>query len=83
LGAWISFRLSAKLGAFDPGIGKAGNVDHGVRKLAVTLPDGKFHAFDGLKVPNPEFVALNQVMFISTATEKTAFYLDSLSIKNE
>ena len=80
---WIRFEISAKLGKPDPGIGKAGTIDHGVWNLAVTLPDGQTRDFRKLTFGNPEFEALNQVMFISLANEMTTTYLDSVEIRNE
>ncbi len=83
VGEWVRFAISAKLGKPDPGIGKAGNVGHGVWNLAVTLPDGQTEDFPALTFGDAEFDALNQVMFISLAQEKTTAYLDSVEIRSE
>ena len=83
LAAWVRFKVSARLGKPEPGIGKAGDADHGRWRLVVTLPDGQVKAFEQLTFAQPEFDALNQVMFISLATEKTTTYLDSVDIRAE
>ncbi len=82
-GQWLRFGISAKLGKLDPGIGKAGAVGHGMWQLRVTLPNGNVRPFEGLAFAQPEFEDLNQVMFISLATDATTTYLDSVMIRNE
>jgi hypothetical protein len=83
LNQWVRYRLSAKLGKLDPGIGKAGAVDHGLWELTVTLPDGSVREFKRLAAADEEFSDLNAVMFISLAQEATTFYLDSVHIRQE
>ena len=80
---WVRFRVTAKLGKLDPGIGKAGNADHGVWQLEVVTPDGKTAIDRTFPFPQKDFVDLQQVMFVSLAQEKTACYLDSVRIRNE
>ena len=81
--AWIRLNVSARLGERDPGIGAAGNADHGVWTLTVTLPDGETSEFSQLAFADAEFAGLRQVMFISLADEATTVYLDSVEIHTE
>jgi len=80
---WLRFRMTAKLGLPDPGIGKAGNADHGVWQLTVTMPDGTTAIDKTFPFAQKDFSNLGQVMFVSLAQEKTACYLDSVRIRNE
>ena len=70
-GQWIHVEISAALGD------KAGTWD-----LAVTLPGKALEKFAGLKNPSPDFKRLNWFGFSSTAVDKTAFYLDNLTVVN-
>jgi len=82
-GKWITLRTTARLGAFDPGIGRAGEAGYGTWGLDVTLPDGTVRSFKGLKHTDKEFKNLGNVMFISTATRRAVFYLDEVKIAAE
>jgi len=79
-GKWAKLRATARLGELDPGIGSAGEAEHGVWNLEVVLPDGTIKAFKGLKHADSEFKDLSNVMFISVATERAVFYLDEVRI---
>lgn len=80
---WIGFELRARLGAPEPGIAQAGMEQHGRWSLTVSLPGQPPRTFPSLSYSDPEFRDLATVMFISTATERTAFYLDSVRIRCE
>ena len=80
LGKWLKVRTTARLGEFDPGIGRAGEAEYGLWNLEVTLPDGTARSLKGLKHADKEFKNLASVMFISTATERAVFYLDEVKI---
>jgi len=82
-GKWIKLTTTARLGAFDPGIGRAGEAGHGLWALDVTLPDGTVKSFKGLRHGDKEFADLATVMFISTATRRAVFYLDEVKIAAE
>jgi hypothetical protein len=56
---------------------------NGLWDLAVTLPGQPARRFEGLKNGSPEFKNLTWVGWSSTATVKTAFYLDNLALTSE
>ena len=80
MGQWVKLKTTARLGEFDPGIGRAGEAEHGLWTLDVALPDGTVRSFKGMKHVDKEFKDLSSVMFISTATERAVFYLDEVRI---
>jgi hypothetical protein len=82
-GQWLRFRVSARLGEPDPGIGAAGLAEHGVWQLAVSLADGTPILAKTFPIAQKDFKDLRQVMFISLAQESTTCYLDSIHIRNE
>ena len=82
-GKWLKLKTTARLGEFDPGIGRAGAKEYGLWNLEVTLPDGTVRSFNGLKHADGEFKDLASVMFISTATKRAVFYLDEVRISSD
>lgn len=80
-GQWLKIKMTARLGAFDPGIGGAGAEEYGRWNLEVTLPDGHVESFEGLKHADEQFENLKNVMFISSATGPAVFYLDEVKIR--
>ena len=82
-GEWIAFELRARLGAFDPGIDGAGAEQHGRWSLTVSILGRPPRTRRDLPHGDPEFQDLTGLMFISTATERTAFFLDSVRIRCE
>lgn len=71
-GQWVQFELSAPLG----------EASKGFWTLKVTLPDGVEHVFADLLNGSKTWNTLEWLVFVSNATEKTAFYLDNLVIRN-
>ncbi|MCK5802161.1 MAG: right-handed parallel beta-helix repeat-containing protein [Lentisphaeria bacterium] len=80
---WIGLTVRARLGEFDPGIGREGAKEHGIWSLEVRLPNGEIRTYRQLKHANPEFKELTSVMFISTATKTATVYLDEVRISVE
>ncbi len=83
LATWVRFEMKARLGALDPGIGNAGAAAYGFWQLRVEVPGQEALVLKQLRHVDPEFRDLTQVMFVSTATQKTAFYIDSVRITCE
>lgn len=69
---WVHFDLSAPLG----------EASQGTWTLKVTLPDGTEKVFADLPNGNKPWNTLEWLVFVSSATKKSAFYLDNLVIKN-
>ena len=80
---WLRYHVSARLGTLDPGIGAAGNAEHGVWRLEVRDAGGAPLLDKTFPFAQKDFADLRQVMFVSLATERTACYLDSVRIVNE
>jgi len=80
MGQWLKLKTTARLGAFDPGIGGAGALEHGHWNLEVGLPDGSVESFEDVKHIDADFHDLRSVMFVSGATEHAVFYLDEVRI---
>jgi len=72
VGQWVHVVVSA-------GQGKKAN---GTWKLTVTLPGRKPKTFAALKTGRPDWKTLDWCGFSSTATEKTAYYLDNIQLTN-
>jgi hypothetical protein len=60
-----------------------GSKSDGTWALILALPGQPPKRFDGLKNGHAEFHVLTWIGFSSTATDKTAFYLDNLEISND
>ena len=71
VGAWFHVEVSAKVGA---------DVD-GKWRLHLTLPGGQPHSFEFDN--GPGFKNLTWVGWSSSATDKTAFYLDNIQLRND
>lgn len=80
---WLRYRVSARLGEPDPGIGATGLAEHGIWRLEVTRADGSPVLAKTFPIAQADFKNLRQVMFISLAQEPTVCYLDSVHIRNE
>jgi hypothetical protein len=78
---WFSVAMTARLGAFDPGIAGAGAETFGVWQLSVTLPGESVRRFENIVIGDDAFADLKAVMFISLATHGTAFHIDSVKIR--
>jgi hypothetical protein len=72
-GQWFHVEITAKVGA---------DAD-GKWALTVALPGESPRRFPDLAVASPEFKNFTWTGWCSMATDKTAFYLDNLRIKNE
>jgi hypothetical protein len=83
LDTWVRIEVKARLGALDPGIGSAGATEYGVWQLRFEVPGRDPLLLTALPHGSPEFRDLTQVMFISTATQRAVFYLDSVRITCE
>ncbi|RYX85900.1 right-handed parallel beta-helix repeat-containing protein [bacterium] len=69
---WVHFEISASLGA-----NSTGQWD-----LTVTLPNTAPQRFTNLKNGSPDWKTLEWLGFVSTASEKTTFYLDNIKLSN-
>ncbi|MCL4190300.1 MAG: right-handed parallel beta-helix repeat-containing protein [Thermoguttaceae bacterium] len=72
-GQWVHFEVTAAVGA---------DAD-GKWDLAVGLPGKPPQQFSGLATPSANFKNLTWSGWCSMATEKTAFYLDNIRVRNE
>ena len=73
VGQWFHFEITAQVGA----------AANGQWELTVQQPGQEPRRFPGLAVGNPEFKNLTWTGWCSMATDKTAFYLDNVQLKNE
>ena len=64
-------------------IAKVGTDADGQWNLTVQLPGEQPQRFPDLAVANPEFKNLTWAGWCSMATDKTAFYLDNIQMKNQ
>jgi hypothetical protein len=72
-GQWFHVEITAKVGT----------AADGKWNLTVVLPGEQPRRFPDLAVASPEFKNFTWTGWCSMATDKTAFYLDNLRIKNE
>jgi hypothetical protein len=73
VGQWFQIEIAAPVGT---------DAD-GKWDLTVTLPGETPRRFPGLAVANPDFKNHTWIGWCSMATDKTAFYLDNVRLKNE
>ena len=73
LGAWVHVEVTAAVGTDVTG----------TWRLVLSRPGQPPETFDRLANGNPDFGALTWLGFSSSATAKTAFYLDNLEIRPE
>ena len=72
-GQWFHVEITAKVGT----------AADGKWNLTVVLPGEQPRRFPDLAVASPEFKNFTWTGWCSMATDKTAFYLDNLQVKNE
>jgi hypothetical protein len=72
-GQWCHFEITAQVGA---------SAD-GKWDLSIQLPGQEPRRLVGLAVSSPEFKNLTWTGWCSMATQKTAFYLDNVQVKND
>ena len=72
-GQWFHVEITAQVGT----------ATDGKWELTVELPGEQPRRFPGLAVASPEFKNFTWTGWCSMATDKTAFYLDNLRLKNE
>ncbi len=73
VGQWFHVEITAKVGT----------ATDGKWDLTVVLPGEQPRRFPGLAVANPDFKNFTWIGWCSMATDKAAFYLDNLRVKNE
>ena len=72
VGQWIHFELTVP----------QGHQADGTWEMTVTLPGQRPKRFTALKTMHPQWKTLSWLGFLSTATQKTKFYLDNLKLTN-